>query len=89
MSELGVFSLTDIELRVGAIVDVAVEMPIEMNGSPMQWLYTGRIVRVERGDSLFIRNRIGVQFDCYGVMPSSINEPVNLITYFCVPRAVS
>jgi hypothetical protein len=88
MSELGIFFLSDIDLRVGAIVDLIVEMPIALSGTPLQWLYTGHVVRVERDDSLFSRNRIGIQFDCYEILPSGEFQ-ANLIPSFCIPRAVN
>lgn len=88
MSELGIFFLADIDLRVGAIVDLVVEMPIALSRTPLQWLYTGHVVRVEHNDSLFSGNRIGIQFDCYEILPSDEFQ-VNLIPNFSIPRAVN
>jgi PilZ domain-containing protein len=85
MSESGVFFLFGIDLKVGAIVDLVVEMPIALRGTPLQWLYTGHVVRVEHNNSL---NRIGIQFDCYEILPSD-EFPANLIPNFCIPRAVN
>ena len=49
LSELGVFFAADIELSVGAAIDLIVEMPTELSGvSSVQWLCTGHVVRIER-----------------------------------------
>jgi len=92
LSELGAFFRTDIELRVGAVVDLLVELPIELNGAPMQWLYAGHVVRVERSDSLFARNRIGVQFDRYEILSPGCQlanlGATDLVPSFCIPRPV-
>ena len=69
LSALGVFFPTDMDLSLEAAVDLIVEIPNELSdGSAMQWLCTGHIVRIERSGSPHIGNRIGVQFDCYEVL---------------------
>jgi hypothetical protein len=88
MSELGVSFLSDLDLRVGAIVDLVVEMPIALSGTPLQWLYTGHVVRVEHHDSLLSRNRVGIKFDCYEILPSDEFQ-ANLIPNLHIPRAVN
>ena len=69
-------------MRIG---DLVVEMPIALRGTPLQWLYTGHVVRVERNDSLCSGNRMGIQFDCYEILPSD-EFPANLIPNFCIPQ---
>ena len=76
LSELGVFFAADIELSVGAAIDLIVEMPTELSGaSSVQWLCTGHVVRIERSGSPHIGNRIGIQFDCYEILRRGQGAP--------------
>jgi PilZ domain len=72
VSESGIYFETDQELSVGAIVDLHVEMPTEINGTSVShWLCTGHVVRVDPSKLSTNLHLIGVQFDCYEVLPST------------------
>jgi hypothetical protein len=69
LSELGISFTTDQELSVGAIVELWLEMPEEINGASLsRWLCTGHVVRIDVNEPSSGRRRIGVQFDCHEVL---------------------
>jgi hypothetical protein len=82
VSQLGISFTTDQELNVGAIVDLWVEMPTEINGTSVsRWLCTGHVVRIEAGEPSTTLRCISVQFDCYEALPSPprpIHDPVEV-----------
>jgi hypothetical protein len=71
VSQLGISFATDQELTLGAIVDLWVEMPTEIDGTSVShWLCTGHVVRIDTNEPSTGLRSIGVQFDCYEVLPS-------------------
>jgi PilZ domain len=71
LSEKGIFFTTDSLLRVGAMVEILLEMPEEITDEPtIEWLCTGHVVRVEPLNSSRGKLGVGVQFDCYQILRS-------------------
>jgi hypothetical protein len=82
VSDFGIAFITDQDLSIGAIVDLWVEMPKEINdASGSNWLCTGHVVRIERSEVSHLRE-ISVQFDCYEVLRLAEKraEPIAVLT---------
>jgi Tfp pilus assembly protein PilZ len=68
LSRGGVFFATDLELEMGAKVELLLKMPQEITGvEASEWLCTGHVVRLERIKSPRGAMGVGVKFDCYEV----------------------
>ena len=71
-SEGGMFFATDLPLRRGASVQLVFKMPEEITHKPAaEWVCMAHVVHVR---PLSFRKGwvgVGVQFDCYEVMPAS------------------
>jgi hypothetical protein len=71
LSQRGVFFSTDLPLTEGALLDLLVEMPEQVTGTPAsQWLCMGHVVRVVPSASPPGARGVGVQFDFYEVSRS-------------------
>ncbi len=66
VSESGVSFETDLRLIVDSSIDVRIKVPAVRALLCEERLYTGRIVRVEPGDSGLLR--VGVEFHCYKIL---------------------
>lgn len=71
LSQRGVFFSIDLPLTEGATLDLLVEMPEQVTGTPAsQWLCMGHVVRVVPIASSPGTRGVGVQFDFYEVSRS-------------------
>jgi hypothetical protein len=61
LSRRGVLFITEMSLPLGSNVDVMLRMPEEVSGvTSTEWLYTGRVVRVDRPESNLHASRVAV-----------------------------
>jgi len=64
ISEQGARVETDLQLRVGAILDLRIELPEEITGqSTTEWRFKSRVVRMALAGSPGQRLKVGVHFD--------------------------
>jgi len=69
ISASGLFLSTDLQLNVGAPVEIALKMPAQVTGKTSRnWRCMGRVVRVEANEVRNAKGRVGVQFHYYEVM---------------------
>lgn len=75
VSEGGMFFATDLPMRRGAQVQLIFKMPEEITHKPTaEWICTGHVVHVRPLSSPKGSLGVGVQFDCYEVVPAA--EPL-------------
>jgi PilZ domain len=68
VSRRGVFFITDLQLKEGAVLDLLLEMPESITGvRAAQWICMGHVVRVEPSKVTQGLLGIGVEFDFYVV----------------------
>ena len=64
ISEDGALLETDLPLRVGAILDLRIELPEEITGQPTtEWRFKSRVVRLALASSAGHPLKAGVHFD--------------------------
>jgi len=69
VSASGLYLATDLLLKVGAPVEIAMRMPAQVTGKPSrEWLCRGQVVRVEPEDLSNDKHRVGVSFQYYEVI---------------------
>lgn len=70
ISEQGALVETDLPLRVGAMLDLRIELPEEITGQPTtEWRCKSRVVRLVLASSINYPVRVGVHFDWLDVAP--------------------
>jgi hypothetical protein len=68
ISECGVYFETDTPQRVGAMMQIRLEMPKEITGAPtVEWRCTGKVTRVQPASSPGALLGVSVRFDYYEV----------------------
>jgi PilZ domain len=69
ISVSGLYLATDLPLKVGAPVEIAMRMPEEVTGKPSSdWLCRGQVVRVEAEELPNEKHCVGVAFQYYEVI---------------------
>ena len=64
ISEQGALVETDLPLRLGAILDLRIELPEEITGQPTtEWRFKSRVVRLAPASSAGYPLQVGVHFD--------------------------
>ena len=70
ISEQGALVETDLSVRVGAILDLRIELPEEVTGQPTtEWRCKSRVVHLARAPSAGYPVKVGVHFDWLEVSP--------------------
>jgi len=69
ISASGLCLATDLPLKVGAPVEIAMRMPEQVTGKPAsEWLCRGQVVRVEEDELRNEKHCVGVAFQYYEVI---------------------
>jgi PilZ domain-containing protein len=69
ISASGLYLSTDLQLRVGAAVEISMRMPELVTGKPSsEWRCRGRVVRVEAKGQSDAEACVGIEFQYYEVM---------------------
>ena len=70
ISEQGALVETDLSVRVGALLDLRIELPEEITGQPTtEWRCKSRVVHLALGSSAGYPAKVGVHFDWLEVSP--------------------
>lgn len=70
ISEQGALVETDLPVRVGALLDLRIELPEEITGQPTtEWRCKSRVVHWALASSLDYPVKVGVHFDWLDVSP--------------------
>ena len=70
ISEDGALLETDLPVRIGALLDLRIELPEEITGQPTtEWRCKSRVVHVTLASSVGYPLKVGVHFDWLGVSP--------------------
>ena len=70
ISEQGALVETDLPVRVGALLDLRIELPEEITGQPTtEWRCKSRVVHMTLASPIDCRVKVGVHFDWLDVSP--------------------
>jgi len=70
ISEQGALVETDLPVRVGALLDLRIELPEEITGQPTtEWRCKSRVVHMTLASSINCPVKVGVHFDWLDVSP--------------------
>jgi hypothetical protein len=79
ISEQGALVETDLPVRVGALLDLRIELPEEITGQPTtEWRCKSRVVHMTLASSINCRVKVGVHFDWLDVSPAKSKHSLSL-----------
>ena len=79
ISEQGALVETDLPVRVGALLDLRIELPEEITGQPTtEWRCKSRVVHMTLASSINCPVKVGVHFDWLDVSPAKSKHSLSL-----------